>query len=82
MRKKRLYAALVCILVVSISILAQDTKKTLTNADVVEMAKAGLPEITIILAIQKGPTEFDTSPQTMIQLNCNSETEGGTYVLY
>lgn len=42
--------------------------KSLTNADVVAMLKAGLPEATVILAIQKGPTNFDTSPQALIQL--------------
>lgn len=68
MRKKSLCAALVCILVASFGTLAQETKKPLTNSDVIEMTKAGLPENTIILAIQKGPTDFDTSPQTLIQL--------------
>jgi hypothetical protein len=42
--------------------------KPLTNADVVAMVKADLPETTVILAIQKGPTAFDTSPQALIQL--------------
>src|SRR2546430_2444978 len=46
---------------------AQDAKP-LTNADVVTMVKAGLPETTVILAIQKGPANFDTSPQALIEL--------------
>lgn len=47
---------------------ARQQKKALTNADVVAMVKAGLPENTVVLAIQQGPTEFDTSPQALIQL--------------
>jgi hypothetical protein len=32
------------------------------------MTKAGLPETTILLAIQKGPSQFDTSPRALIDL--------------
>src|ERR1044072_1533793 len=56
-----------CLLVISVTA-AQEAKKPLINADVIEMTKAGLPERTIVLAIQKGPTSFDTSPQALIQL--------------
>ncbi len=47
---------------------AQQSKKVLTNADVVSMVKAGLAESTIILAIQHSPNSFDTSPQALIEL--------------
>jgi hypothetical protein len=47
--------------------LAQE-KKPLTNADVVTMVKAGLPESTVVLAIQQSPTAFDLSPQALIRL--------------
>jgi len=40
----------------------------LTNADVLSMAKSGIGEQTIVLAIQQGPTRFDTSPQALIEL--------------
>lgn len=50
------------------AVMARQQKKTLTNADVIAMVKAGLPENTVVLAIQQGPTEFDTSPQALIQL--------------
>jgi hypothetical protein len=43
-------------------------KKPLTNADVVSMVKAGLAESTIDLAIRQSPTNFDTSPETLIAL--------------
>jgi hypothetical protein len=46
----------------------QPQPKAVTNADVIAMVEAGLPENTIILAIQKGPSDFDTSAQTLIQL--------------
>lgn len=67
MGKKILSALSLCFVLISLNI-AQEAIKPLTNADVVEMSKAGLPGNTIILAIQKGPTSFDTSPQTLIQL--------------
>jgi len=47
-------------------------KKPLTNADVVSMVKAGLAESTIVLAIQRSATDFDTSAQALIAL----KTEG------
>ena len=68
MRRKTFCSGLLCVLLMSLSAFAQDAKKTLTNSDVVEMTKAGLPENTIVLAIQKGPTQFDTSAQALIQL--------------
>jgi hypothetical protein len=56
------------LLMTSGPLLAQDTKKALVNSDIVEMMKAGFPESTIILTIQKGPSQFDTTPQALIQL--------------
>jgi len=40
----------------------------ITNSDVVSMTKAGIGEQTIILAIQRGPVKFDTTPQALIAL--------------
>jgi hypothetical protein len=42
--------------------------KPLTNADVIAMIKAGLPENTIILSIQQAAAKFDTAPQSLILL--------------
>lgn len=42
--------------------------KPLTNADVVAMIKAGLPESTIILSIQQTASKFDTAPRSLILL--------------
>jgi hypothetical protein len=42
--------------------------KPLTNADVIEMSRAGVPESTIILAIQKTPVKFDVSAEGILAL--------------
>ena len=58
---------------------AEETEKPLTNGDVANMAKAGLPESTIILAIQRASqresTDFDTSPSALIELKSQGATE-------
>ena len=56
------------VLLVSVLALSQETKKPLTNADVVTMVKGGLPEDTIVLAIGSSPGNYDTSPQALIAL--------------
>jgi hypothetical protein len=43
-------------------------QKPITNDDIVQMFKAGLPQETIVLAIQRGPTKLDTSPNALIAL--------------
>ena len=50
------------------AVIAQDSRKAITNTDVVSMTKAGLKEQTIILAIEQGPTSLDTSPQELVAL--------------
>ena len=45
-----------------------DAAKALTNADVVQMVKAGLPDSTILLSIQGAPAEFKTAPSDLIAL--------------
>jgi len=47
---------------------AQQQKQALTNADVVGMVKGGLAESTIVLVIEQGPTQFDTSPTALLDL--------------
>src|SRR5437867_1580008 len=44
-------------------------KKPLTNADVLQMVKAGLAEGVIVAAIQSSPANYDTSPTALIDLN-------------
>src|ERR1700722_15365044 len=49
--------------------------KPLTNADVLEMSRAGVPESTIILAIQNTPTKFDLSAEGILALHAAGITE-------
>ena len=59
------FALFVCL---SLSLAAQEARKPITNDDLLSMSKAGLKEQTIILAIEQGPTSFDTSPQALVIL--------------
>jgi len=43
-------------------------KKPLSNQDVIDMAKAGLSEKTVVKAIKSSETQFDTSSDTLIYL--------------
>lgn len=40
----------------------------ITNADIIKLAKAGMSDTTIVQLIQKGPDNFDTSPNALIAL--------------
>lgn len=46
----------------------QDPRVPLTNDDVTRMFGAGLTETTIVQVIQKGPSNFDISPDALIKL--------------
>lgn len=48
---------------------AQPGKQPLTNADIIEMAKQGVPESTMLLVIQTSSTRFDVSPQGLVILH-------------
>jgi TPR repeat protein len=61
-------AAFALCLFVSQLAMGQATPAGITNSDVISMTKAGIGEQTIILAIQRGPDKFDTSPQALIAL--------------
>ena len=54
---------------------AQTGKQPLTNADVIEMSRAGVPESTIILAIQNTPVKFDVSAEGILALHAAGITE-------
>lgn len=62
------YFIIALLVLLGIDVVAQGQKKALTNADVIAMHMASLPENTMLLAIQQGPTEFDTSAQKLIEL--------------
>lgn len=59
----------VSIFFVTSTVMSQKVKNTMTNADVVEMVKAGLPESTIIIAIQQSELNFDISTKALIELS-------------
>lgn len=48
--------------------MSQATPHPITNSDIISMTGAGIGQQTIILAIQRGPDKFDTSPQELITL--------------
>ena len=58
------------------AVIAQESRQPITNADVLSMTKSGLGEQTIVLAIQQGPTAFDTSPQALVELKKAGVTDG------
>jgi hypothetical protein len=49
--------------------------KPLTNYDVIEMSRAGVPESTILLAIQRAPVKFDVSAEGILALHEGGITE-------
>jgi hypothetical protein len=58
---------------------AQVTEQLLSNTDIANMLKAGLPEGTVVLAIQRavyrGSNDFDGSPRGLIELKNAGATE-------
>ncbi|MGD0829871.1 MAG: hypothetical protein ABR907_02930 [Terracidiphilus sp.] len=62
-------------LLVSQLAMGQAAPTEITNSDVVSMTRAGIGEQTIILAIQRGPVKFDTSPQALIALKASGVTD-------
>jgi hypothetical protein len=57
-----------CLAVVTTVLTAQDNRRILTNADIMNMAKSGMGDKTLVLAIQQSPTKFDTTPEALIEL--------------
>ena len=51
------------------------TDQVLTNADIVKMMKAGLPESVILREIQMSNTDFATSPAALIELKKQGASE-------
>src|ERR1700760_86069 len=50
---------------------SQDNSKPLTNQDVVRLVKSGLPETTVIGAIQAQATNFDTTAPAVAKLKAS-----------
>jgi hypothetical protein len=53
----------------------QPAESPITNVHVVAMVKGGLPESTILLAIQNSASRFDTSPAALIELKDSGVTQ-------
>jgi hypothetical protein len=56
--------------------LAQESRKLVTNADVLAMTKSGIGEQTIVLLIQRGATNFDTTPKALVELKAAGVPDG------
>jgi len=52
----------------SLTLIAQESGNSISNSDVITMSKSGLAERTIVLTIEQGPTNFDTSPLALVEL--------------
>jgi hypothetical protein len=60
----------------SFSSFAQDAPQSaLTNAGVVKMVKAGVPESVVLREIQMSRTNFDTSPNGLVELRKRGASE-------
>ncbi|MDQ3800451.1 MAG: hypothetical protein M3384_13465 [Acidobacteriota bacterium] len=68
-------AAVVLAVCLPVMATAQKNAQPLTNADVLEMLKAQLPESTIVLAIEQATGNFDTTPQALILLKKQGATQ-------
>ncbi|HYX70507.1 MAG TPA: hypothetical protein VE825_15340 [Terriglobales bacterium] len=66
---RRFFVVSALALALTVMAAAQQPKpKTFTNADVIKLAKAGLDDSTIVLAIQQHPAQYDTSADALIDL--------------
>jgi hypothetical protein len=52
----------------SLVVLGQQPKKVLMNEDVIKMVKEGLPDNVIVSTIQQFPSNYDVSPDALIQM--------------
>lgn len=76
MNMRRLMSGLCVMVMAVVTVTAGAEMKLVSNADVVAMINAGLPESTIIMAIKQGPAGFDTSPMALIELKNQGATAG------
>jgi hypothetical protein len=75
-RQLRSVLLVAVIAALTVSCFAQTSNDaTLTNAEVVKMVKAGLPESVILREIQMSRTQFATTPAALIQLKKQGASE-------
>ena len=67
MRSKTLWL-LIVLVAVAVGLTFAQTKKPLTNADVLQMVKAGFEQSMIVKAIEANDTNFDVSVQALMDL--------------
>jgi hypothetical protein len=77
MRGARLFqVTILLIFLLALPVLAQaPSNNVLTNADIVKMMKAGLPEGIILREIRMSNTDFATSPAALIELKKQGASE-------
>lgn len=51
------------------AMMAQQSPKPLTNADVVKMIKGGVPQSVVVGSIKSNPSNFDLSPDALVRLH-------------
>ena len=73
--KWRMILMLTLLLTLQVWSAGQQTRKPLTNDDVIAMVRKKLPESVIVSAIQAGPGKFNTSTNELIRLNAAGVTE-------
>ncbi len=75
-RTRLLLLSLLFLPLLSFSSVAQEAPQSaLTNSGVVKMVKAGLPESVILREIQMSRTNFDTSPNGLVDLRKHGASE-------
>src|ERR1700760_931190 len=75
-RTRLLLLSLFVLPLLSFSMAAQEAQQSaLNNAGVVKMVKAGLPESVILREIQMSRTNFDTSPNGLVDLRKHGASE-------
>jgi len=74
--RMRLVLLLTCLLVLSMGCVAQTPRNcALTNADIVKMMRAGLPESIIVREIRMSGGTLNTTPDALIQLKKQGASE-------
>ncbi len=75
-RARLLHLTVLLTFLLVLPVLAQaPTDQALTNADIVKMMKAGLPESVILREIRMSNTDFATSPAALIELKKQGASE-------
>lgn len=75
MKTKIPFVIVMSVLGLCAAMCAEGEKSKITNAKVIEMIKASLPDSTIVKAIQQGPCALDTGPDALIDLKKQGASE-------